>query len=370
MSELSLISALKRGRLYFARPPGEPDPLDFALARLAGCAPRVAGGGFIHLPMVLETLDANGLAWRIPETLRQALQGGALQPAPPLSAPIQADRAGDADAHGDEARYADWRAFFLERIATDGWRETLAETAAAFAASAQSAACHVLIRTAHAARALLRRDTPARRGELASALASWAAMHKPPQRKRAATRGDLDPAEALALIRDGEPGAALSEGSISAGIKAGAAAPGVAEAVARADLSGPAEAAADRVLAAFARLFLQRARDGYTALVFTHAITGVTAARRLAPLVDQAAARRLVFEAFEAGAAMKAGFAAHPIKLADDSTPRPKSAVARAASGGAEHAIKLADALTEAYARTGDRVFAEACERGIALLDG
>ncbi len=370
MSELSLISALKTARLRFVRPHGEPDPLDAALTRLAGCAPRVAGGGFIHLPMVLETLDANGLAWRIPETLRQALQEGELQPAPPLSAPLRADGARDAGAHGDETRYADWRVFFLERIAADGWRERLAETAAAFAASAQSAACHVLIRTAHAARALSRRDTPARRGELASALASWAAMHKPPARERAEPRGDLDPAEALALIADGEPGAALSEGSISAGIKAGAAAPGVAEALARADLSGPVEAAADRVLAAFAPLFLTRAVDAYTALVFTHAITGVTAARRLAPFVDEAAARRLLFEAFEAGAAMKAGFAAHPIEPAEGAAPRPKSAVARAASGGAAHAIKLADALTEAYARTGDAVFAEACERGIALLDG
>ena len=52
-----------------------------------------------------------------------------------------------------------------------------------------AAATHGILRTAHAARALSRRDTPERRGELARGLAYWAVAYEElPARERSGPR--------------------------------------------------------------------------------------------------------------------------------------------------------------------------------------
>src|SRR5262249_4813269 len=137
-----------------------------------------------HAPMVAETLcvlghEERAVAWV--ESYR----------APVLDLPVAAariDRGRWRDALGPRRdassweaalhRWGDWVAFFTEELATAKWQEVLDLWTARLAPGLSAAATHGVIRTAHAARALGRRETPVRRAELARGLAYWAAAYE------------------------------------------------------------------------------------------------------------------------------------------------------------------------------------------------
>jgi len=158
--------------------------LDEVLDRLHRSEPRVRMGMSSHAPMVAEALCAMGhgdraMAW---------VDG---YDAPVLEVPVPRQRIDAArwrDALGPRLdssswelslpRWGDWKVFFVEELAGARWQEVLDRWVARLGPGLGSAATHGVIRTAHAARALSRRDTPVRRAELARGLAYWAAAYE------------------------------------------------------------------------------------------------------------------------------------------------------------------------------------------------
>jgi hypothetical protein len=90
---------------------------------------------------------------------------------------IELGQHADRGALGDATRYGDWLDYFRGSLASDPWRSVVGEHAAILAPGLCGAAWHGLVRTGHAARALRRVDTLARRDELAAGLAYWAAQY-------------------------------------------------------------------------------------------------------------------------------------------------------------------------------------------------
>lgn len=76
---------------------------------------------------------------------------------------------------GDPSRLGDWLALFDRQVRSEPWKDLLARWWPRLIPGAPASATHGLIRTGHAVRALLERETSPRREELGQALGYWAA---------------------------------------------------------------------------------------------------------------------------------------------------------------------------------------------------
>ena len=76
------------------------------------------------------------------------------------------------------ARWGDWKEFFTAELAENRWQDILDVWVGRLAPGMSGAATHGVIRTAHAVRAIARRETQERRSELARGLAYWASSYE------------------------------------------------------------------------------------------------------------------------------------------------------------------------------------------------
>jgi len=365
MTNLAHISAVKDQTLRLLPAPA---PLDDALRQLAGHGPALRNGYFDHGPMAVEALEAMGLSHRIGAYAREHLAQGGVTPATKPVRPILKGQW--STALGRAERYGDWAALIAQELEAMGWRALAQRWVVRLTPGAATAALHGLIRTAHAVRALGRRDSPARQNELVQALASWACLYTPAPWPGVAGNGALAPNHAFDAITPAPEAQRAPAGSISAGLGCALHAPDFTMQLAQVDISGAPGALADVMLETFARAFLKQARSSYTAIVWCHALTATASAQRLFGVLSEDEARTLLARVFEVGCAMKAAFT----DLHDDANPDrghldpPDILAQRAAEAGDDHAIKITDALLEAHGRRAKAIFLEAADRGIRLL--
>ncbi len=144
---------------------------DEALEELTSLDPQWSGFGSDglqnHTTMVAHALHVLGHADRIAsqlEVTRQRYQ--ALRA--PTDQPLEL---GDGQMPG-------WVAHWSKAIEREGWKSTLKRATRELAPGVLSGSLHGWIRTAHAARALLEKETEARKVELAFGLAVWASWYE------------------------------------------------------------------------------------------------------------------------------------------------------------------------------------------------
>ncbi len=320
--------------------PTATEELEAAFEILAPAGPEYGSDGLSnHGPMAADAL----VALNRPENIRRWVESyrRRLGDRPYLKKPI--DPARWREALGAYGRVSDWAVFFRGALAERPWNEVLAEWCGRLAPSAPSAGFHGLLRTAHAARSLSRKETPARTRELAEGLAYWAARHRSLPLSPSSPDGHWSPAEALAqLPTPAEP--ARAGISISDRIDAVVADPSFARAASMADTSGrPASFLSD-----VTETFAISARSRVTAenaIALVHSITGPSAVRLLLPFLDEGAARDLARYAWQGAAAISAGFAGASPETPPEREPISRETlVDRALATGDEHAIKLAEA--------------------------
>ncbi len=152
----------------------DTDPLDDALTLFAATAPQFGPFGLSnHGPMAAEALVQLGRAEAIPAG-RPPTPGAAPAPAP---APTLSEDAWP-QALGQADRFPDWLALFETEMADRPVTAVVGEWVPRLVPGTVGAATHGLIRTAHGLRALGAADTPARRLEVATGLAFWAAQYQ------------------------------------------------------------------------------------------------------------------------------------------------------------------------------------------------
>lgn len=350
------------GSLLKAQP--DYSSLDAALSRLEAISPALTNGYYNHAPMVVEALCAMGhgdtaLAWLEAEA-------DSFTPADAPGAALDPDDW--RTLIGSKDRYADWRGYFRRELDERPWREVLSVWVHRLEGGFSTSACHALLQTAHMARALLSEDTPVRRAALANALAAWADRHTPLPVEARPNQGVLDFRATLSWITSIPDAQAPGEGAITAGYERLIHVADFAEVTSLVDLSGDLETRFDALMLEMTRLFTTHARTPFTVIVFTHAVTATAAARTLSGLLPDALGRRLLFRAFEHGAALMAAFS----PLARQS-PEPICALPpthpphRAAHHGDDHVIKLTETLLTAYQRCHNPLYLDAIAQTFAL---
>ncbi|WP_306016081.1 questin oxidase family protein [Oceanicaulis sp. MMSF_3324] len=344
---------------------GDYSGLDAALQRLEEVSVVQTNGFYNHAPMVVEALCAMGQGDEAQAWLDQA--EARFTPAE--------RRMGDLDPDdwsswiGVKTRDADWRAFFRAELETRPWREVLSLWTHRLADGFSTSACHAVLQTAHMARALHSDITPTRLRALANALAAWADRYTPLPVEAAPNQGVLDFHATLSWITPLPEAQAPGEGAITAGYAQLVHADDFAEVTSLVDLSGELDARFDALMEEMTRVFLAHARTPYTMIVFTHAVTATAAARTLSHHVPDAVGRRLLFRAFEHGAALVAAFSPlarqspEPIRALPPTHP-----AHRAVQHGDDHVIKLTEALLSAYRANQTPVYLDAIARTFAVL--
>jgi hypothetical protein len=349
--------------------------LDEVLEMLHAAEPAAKQGLSTHAPMVAEALCALGQPDRAKRWVER-YDAPTLQ-LPPPTAPI--DRAAWRAALGPRrdaatwerqlVRWADWKQLFLEDLHPGApWQRVLDLWVARLAPGISSAATHGVIRTAHAARALGRRDTAPRRAELARGLAYWAAAYEELPARAGTTKATTLDAAVAALPRYRATHGDAPAGNIVSGLRAVAAFPAfvpVRDAVALPDDPATALTALSTT---FSRVLVEHAPRGH-AVAFVHAITGPCALRRLAPHIAATTARAALPYAWQAAAAIYTAYAAtSPAPLPRDTPLTPDALVERALDHNGDHAIKLVEVLLAEHTLHADPVYLTAASTALRVL--
>jgi hypothetical protein len=229
------------------------------------------------------------------------------------------------------------------------------------------AATHGVIRTAHATRALARRETPERRGELARGLAYWASSYEELPARQRNGRPAATFVAALAevpLYREAfgrSPGGRNIVEALRHVREVGNFAE-VRDLIARpADLG----AALSALTATFARVYLRHG-TAHDAIAFVHAVTGPCSLRRLSPHVKPETARAALPYAWQAAAAIYSAFARRGDAGREEECKLTGAELADGAvRSGDAHAIKFTEVMLSEHRLNPDPVYLAAARDAI-----
>ncbi len=332
--------------------PRSAEAMDASLELLAATGPEYGGGLANHGPMASEALVVLERPDAVVPWVARYRQS--LDERPSGRNPIAPDRW--RDALGDYRRVGDWSNFFGRQLDDQPWRAVLSQWCGRFAQGISAAAFHGVIRTAHAARSLSRRDAPVRRRELAEGLAYWAARYQSLPESPVADPKRRLPSEA---IRDVEPlpESRRGHGFITDRLLALAESPSFAHVAELVDTTGDASRFVSDLTETFADVYLAHA-TGATTIALLHAVTGPSAIRLLLPHVDDAAAKAMLRYGWQAAAAIYAASA----RAEPDRTPKLEPSgrddlIDRAVATGDEHAFKFTEACLREHALAPRPVF-------------
>ncbi|MET7287422.1 questin oxidase family protein [Streptomyces sp. NPDC005573] len=335
--------------------------LDEGLLRLRHTGPEYTGTLTNHGPMVIEALTALGR----PEAVQPWLSGylPQLDSRPARFQPVE--RATWRQALGDVRRVTDWLLFFRAELSQNDWPTIATTWWSRLLPGVAAGATHGIIRTSHALRSMAEFPSDERLGELAGALAYWAARYTELPGSPAAT-GHLTLRKAVPRLPLHPNG--VHPGLIRDRLDSLSAVPGFPGAVG--GLRSPASPGqgVTELAEMFAELFVTHGRQWPTA--FVHAVTAPVAAGSVLHLLPPELQRHTHDRLWQLAAAL---YTAHaptaPIRpLPADNPPDPADLTDQAVDNGDEHAIKLTEACLRAYGNTDNPIFLHAAAAGLTLF--
>lgn len=313
-------------------------PLDAVLTQFHATAPTYDGGMSNHGPMVLEALEAAGLAEFAPAFSKEALK--TLEPL--------GDAGGEEITLGD-GREAEWIEHYRRRIQVASVEVVVRDALPTLLPGAMAGATHGLIRLSHAVRGWTRAPSGVREEEVAHALGYWASGFQTlPGDVGTAPSVDLHTAMAnLPGLKDDERSTA---GMIFDRVRAVDGVQRFADAIATVDLREQSTSDfISEMVGIAARVMLTTPGSGFA---YLHAITATSAVRPLLPFVDassELAVRHAVFHCVAALHAAHGGSTAWLEWTPPDSLPDVAALPLQAARSQGDHAIKLAVAVAAEY---------------------
>jgi hypothetical protein len=314
---------------------------DAALDTIAAYGIELKNGNSNHAPMVAEALCALGRPDAVTPWIER--YRARMSPRPPPG-----DRIAGGDwrgALGRRERFPDWARFFALELDAAPWEAVLDRWVDRLAPGFCAAATHGPIRVGHAVRAVADSATPARRRELADALAGWAATYRELPGSPGAGNGTMQPCRAIAEVPI-VPSERRRAGNIVAALAVLDDFPQFAPTIGLVDTSGDIDTLVAGLADTFARVFLANVRDIRTAIAFIHGVTSLAALGNLAPHLAAATMRKAARYSWQAACGLYACYggvpatAEHLGREADDADMLADRAIAN----GDEHVIKFTEA--------------------------
>lgn len=319
------------------------DVLDEAYERLRNTGPEFEGWLSNHGPMAADALIRMGCSAEVEAWLDGYV--ARLEEKPGARWAIEEEEW--REVLGDPSRLGDWCALFTRQVNELPWSRVLTRWWPRLLHGAIASACHGLIRTGHAVRALREHETAQRRHELALALAYWAARWQPLP-THPVPSGTAAPREAL----DGVP-IINSSGGVRTRLADLSQSPAWPPSVAGLEpLTAPEQVPAglDALVDAAVERYPHWAHGSPIMLV--HAATAPRAAALALPSLPRELWLPTYTTAWAVTAAISGAYRPTapppPLKTAIST---PEQLVERAADTGDEHAIKFAEVALESHHR-------------------
>jgi len=346
--------------------PADYSAFDETLEIMAPIGPDLSNGFSNHAPMAIEAMCAMGRR----DAVMPWFEGYRIALAPRRARVARLTNDNWRIALGDQRRTEDWFEFFRNELEERPWPVVLDTWAERLAPGLMAAATHGVIRTGHATRALALENNPARRRELADALAYWAADYMPlPAERRRSARAT--PSDAIARVQmiplETRRG---NFGALTDALAQLDSFPPFKDTLDAVDPSGDAHAFLSDLTATFARVFLANAHDTYTTIAFVHAVTGPSALRPLLPYLRDTTTHAALAYAWQAATAMYATFGTRTdlSRLGEIELGNPDELIDRAIACGDEHAIKFTEVCLREHALNPDPAFPAAADHAIRML--
>lgn len=357
--------------------PTTPDSgLDEAYRILQSEEPKSKQGLSTHAPMVAEALCALGEEKRAVQWVENYRAPVITLPPPSARIDPQNWRAalgpqiGFGSWEAENRRWADWKEFFSAELSEKPWRDVLDLWVGRLAPGMSGAATHGVIRTAHAVRALGKRENPVRRGELARALAYWASSYEElPSRPRTSPAFQTFPAALAAVPLYWESFGKRPEGrNIVENLRHVKEMDRFSEVRELVAMPPDISAAISALTATFSRVYLRHGTERDT-IAFVHAVTGPCSLRRIAPHIRPETAHAALPYAWQTAAAIYSAYARPGARPRDpEETLGRTELVARALESGDDHAIKFTEVMLAEHALNPDPAYLAAAEDAIARL--
>jgi hypothetical protein len=347
---------------------GDQLAVEEALQAVSPMLPEFGPGLSNHGPMAVNALARLGHAAEAPTWAHGYLHH--LSPAPSGHLLDEADW---RNRLGRAAAYADWRISFETWIAQEQWQPVVRRWLPRLLPGAITGATHGLIRTAHALEMLEAGSSSIRTGELAGALAYWAASFEQlPGSPRPA--GSRTVNEAVGLVPSLPPDQRRAGLITARTMQVGE----IADFGAAVDALQPpslARAALLDIAVAFSSVYLDNAHS--EPIAFVHGVTAPMAAITLLPLLEDTAQRDLTARVWQCCAAILSTLGeANPSRsqsaAADDVTADVSwEEVAEAAvTNSDEHVIKMVEACRRLQNESGNSVALAAARDVLTRLNG
>ncbi|MCA9095768.1 MAG: DUF4243 domain-containing protein [Planctomycetaceae bacterium] len=349
---------------------GSYDRLDDALAILA----PVEGLGN-HGPMVAEALCALGrgdavVGWV--ESYRKRFK-----PFRERGATVhRIDEGNWGESLGKIERMEDWSQFFLRAIEESPWESVLDLWVQRLAPGFSAVAVHGAIRTCHAVRALVERDTKLRRLGLADGLAHWAAGYAVlPEGVYGGEK--LRPTEALSRIEILPADRRRPVKSIMQALQDLNGFEAFPPVIGMIDENRPVELLISELTEAFSRAFLANSNEFLETIAFVHSVTGPAGLRLIAAHVSEEAMRTLLRYAWQASAGIYVRFAVNPpvessetVEFDREELIAPENLIDRAMACEEEHAVKFTEACLREYQFDPKPIYLSAALRVVEVFSG
>lgn len=317
--------------------------LDAVLTQFHATAPTYDGGMSNHGPMVVEALEAAGLAEFAPAFAEQALKR--LEPL---------DDAGDGTLVLGDAREAAWIEHYRGRIKGASVEVVVREALPTLLPGAMGGATHGLIRLAHAVRGWARAPSEVRAEEVAQALGYWASAFQSLPGE-VGTAPSVDPHTAMATLPRLSDEELSQAGLIFDRVRAVEGVQRFADAIATVDLRELSTSDfISQMVGIASRMMLTSPGAGFA---YLHAVTASSAVRSLLPFIDassELAVRNAVFHCVAALHVAHGGSKAWLTWTPPASLPDVHTLPLEAARSQGDHAIKLAVTVADEFSRRPD----------------
>jgi hypothetical protein len=269
-------------------------------------------------------------------------------------------------------RYPEWLALFETEMADRPVAAVVGEWVPRLVPGIVAAALHGLIRTAHGLRALEEADTPARRLEVATGLAYWAARYQelPGPPVPIGHQGVPEALAALPYLPEETPQEFLISATVAhmADIS-----DEFEQAVASLAAGDDAVALLDALAVGGARAYLRNAGDGHE-IALVHSVTGPLALELVLPWLAEEDRAAAADYAWQAVAAVHVAYDINRQQSdaeEDARAPLERDAlIERALASGDPHALKLTEAALRCYARTHEPALLRAAADAAARFGG
>ncbi len=334
------------------------DAMDEALEMLARTGPEYQGGLANHGPMAAEAL----VAMDRPNSVTPWVERykSSLQDHP--SARTKISKTEWREELGNFNLAAEWIEFFDRELKENSWKSVVSEWVTNLAPGLSAAAGHGLLRTAHIIRRLEKKETEARRRELAEGLGYWAARYQILPVSDVKASKVLQPSQALKQVQLLPSEQRGRGGSITGGLVRLDDFPPFAQAINLVDVSVKPDQFISNLTETFAALYVENPSRRFI-IAFIHAVTAPSAIRLLLPYLTPEAQKSALRYGWQLAAGIYSVFADSMISAKTATQKYDKEdLIDRAVKNGDEHAIKFTEACLREYALNPKPVYLEAAK--------